>query len=135
MVKEIIDHFRFTKDLLSWSIAKDKAKVLMSYVLGYRSYLFGFFMDSILLFLWLLFFFLSSFFLWRLNVFDFIILTILFLSILKRDIVVLPLLPCTLTSKESNVIGVLEKLCKFPNLSLGIPNLEELIGFIVTIQQ
>ena len=134
MVKEIIDHLRFTEDFLSRSIAKDKAKVFMSDVLGYRSYLFGLFMDSILYLWWLLFFFLSSF-LWRLDVFDFIILTILFLSILKWDIVVLPFLPCTLTSKESNVIGVLEKLCKFPNLCLGIPNLEELIRFIITIEQ
>ena len=134
MVKKIIDHFRFTKNLLSWSISKDQAEILMCNVLGYRSYLFCFFVDSVLCF-WRFLFFLLSSFLWRLDVFDLIILTILLLSILKWDIVVLSLLPCTLTSKESNVIRVLKELCKFSNLSLCIPNLEELIGFTITIEQ
>ena len=106
----------------------------MSDVLSHRSYLFGFLMDSILFF-WLFLLFFLSCFLWRLDVFDFIILTILFLCILKWDVVILPFLPCTLTSKEGNVVRILKELCKFSNLSLGIPNLEELIRFIVTIEQ
>ena len=106
----------------------------MSNVLCNRSYLFCFFILFILYFWWLLFFFFSIF-LWRLDVFDFIILTILFLSILKWDIVVLSLWSCTLASKESNVVRILKEFCKFSNPGLCIPNLEELIFCIVTIEQ
>ena len=106
----------------------------MSDVLGNRSYLFCFFVLFILYFCWLLFFFLSIF-LYRLDVFDSFILTKLFLCILKWDIVVLSLWSCTLASKESNVVRILKEFCKFSNPGLCIPNLEELIFFIVTIEQ